>query len=266
MYVELRAKTYRLFAPYLGGRIGYVTDWLIMLLIAANVAAVIFQTTAYYRETYQPYFHGFELFSITVFTVEYLGRVWSIVEDPEYNGIITGRLEYAARPLLVVDLLAILPFYLATSGVAADLRYVRALRLVRLLRLLKLTRYTESINMFSEVLSKKKADLVIVAFINLTLLTVTSSAMYFVENEAQPETFSSIPDAMWWGVVTFTTVGYGGVVPTTTLGRLLGAFAAVLGVGLFALPASILASGFIQSDDEPVECPHCGEDIEVEDL
>lgn len=267
MYSSLRTRTYQLFTPELGGRAGYLTDWFIMTLIAVNVAAVMMGTVDWFAARYEQPLRAFELFSIAVFTVEYAGRIWSIVENPSYDGIVSGRVKYAARPLLVVDLLAILPFYLAFFGVAGELRFLRALRLVRFLRLLKLARYSESLQSFTDVLKDKKPDLVVAAFANTMLLVVTSSAMYYVESQAQPETFSSIPEALWWGVITLTTVGYGDTVPVTPMGKFLGALTAILGIGLFALPASILASGFLEAArDETTECPHCGEEIHREEL
>ena len=269
MYIHVRRQTYRLFAPEQGGRIGYLLDWFIMILIMANVAAVMLETVDSLAASYGAFFHYFELVSVVIFTIEYLARVWSAVDGTDYEGPITGRLRYASRPLLIVDLLAILPFYLAAAGFAVDLRFLRALRLIRILRLLKLARYSQSLQAFSAVLRRKKPDLVIAVFANAVLLVVASSAMYYVEHTAQPEAFSSIPQTLWWGVATLTTVGYGDVHPITPVGQFFGALTAVFGIGLFALPASILASGFIEvaGADEaegcncPTYCPACGEHL-----
>jgi len=266
MYSRVRRGTNELFTPEAGGRIGLYVDWLIMLLIAANVVAVMLETVDPLAARYERLFYWFEVGSVAIFTTEYLGRVWSAVESGDYEGPITGRLRFASRPLLVVDLLAILPFYLTVVGVTAELRFLRALRLVRLLRLVKLARYSESLRAFSEVLRRKKPDILIALFANAMLLVVASSVMYYVETRAQPEAFSSIPETMWWGVVTLTTVGYGDVHPVTPLGKLLGALTAILGVGLFALPASILASGFVEATVGETTCPHCGEEIREEEL
>ncbi len=267
MYSRIRAETYRLFTPERGGRMGLVVDWFIMILIAVNVAAVILETIDSLGTQYATVFLWIEIVSVIIFTIEYVGRIWSAVEHPDYDGIVSGRVSFASRPLLIVDLLAILPFYLALVGVTAELRFLRALRLVRFLRLLKLARYSESLKAFSVVLERKKPDLIVAVFVNAMLLIVVSSAMYYIENQAQPETFSSIPQAMWWGVITLTTVGYGNTVPVTPLGQVLGALTAVLGIGLFALPASILASGFLEvARDETKECPYCGENIHNEEL
>lgn len=187
-------------------------------------------------------FHAFEIVSVAVFTVEYFGRLWTAPLDPDYrDGAVGGRLRYAARPLLVIDLLAIVPFYLTALGVALDLRFLRALRLIRVFRL---TRYSKGAEAFMRVLKERQDKLVIAMSANFVVLLVASSIMYYIEHPAQPDVFSSIPATLWWGVVTLTTVGYGDVVPVTALGQLVGAVVAVLGIGMFAIPAALIATGF----------------------
>lgn len=166
------------------------------------------------------------------------------MEAAEYSKPIRGRLRFAMKFLVMIDLLAILPFYLAALGIGLDLRFLRALRLVRLFRMLKLARYSTALERFVEVLKDRREKLVIAFSANLVLLMVASSAMYLVEHPAQPDAFPSIPETMWWGVVTLTTVGYGDVVPETALGQLVGAVVAILGIGMFALPAALIATGF----------------------
>ena len=139
----------------------------------------------------------------------------------------------------IIDLMAILPAYL-NFFVHLDLRFLRVLRLFRLL---KLTRYFVSLQILLRVIQREKGSFQAVIFILVIMIVMTASAIYVVENKAQPEAFSSIPKAMWWAVVTLTTVGYGDVTPVTNLGRILGAFITILGVGIAALPAGILASG-----------------------
>lgn len=265
-YTQIRQWTYRLFAAGKGGRIGYWTDWFIMALIAVNVTAVMLETVDWIAEAYGTELFWFEVFSVAVFTVEYLGRVWSAVDDPDYNGILTGRLKFASRPLLVIDMLAILPFYLMAAGVQADLRFLRALRMVRLFRLLKLARYSKAMQSFAEVFHDKKEELVLAVFANGILLILAASIMFFVENRAQPEVFTSIPGTFYWAFITLTTVGYGDVTPITPVGQILTGVIALLGIGLFALPASILASGFMERNEREEEedweyCPHCGEQL-----
>lgn len=173
----------------------------------------------------------------------------------------------------MIDLLAILPFYLTLAGVAAvDLRFLRALRLFRLFRLLKLARYSSAMASLKQTIYSKREKLLITVYANLLLLIFASSAMYYVEYPHQPNAFSSIPAAFYWGMATLTTVGYGDVTPVTPLGQVLAGVIAFLGIGLFALPASILASGFIeQATEDGTEeesgkdwkhCPHCGEKLE----
>ena len=262
MYQTLRRKTYELLAPELGGDLGYYVDWGIMLLIVVNIIAVMLQTVDTLSIRFATFFRWLELVSVIVFTVEYIGRVWACIDDPQYQGPITGRLRFAAKPLLIIDLLAIAPFYLARLGFGLDLRFLRALRLVRILRLLKLARYSESMQAFGHVLRNKREDLVLAFSANGLLLILASSMMYYVENPAQPEAFSSIPATLWWGVATLATVGYGDVYPITPLGKLLGALVAIIGIGLFGLPASILASGFIEEATGTRTCPHCGEQLD----
>lgn len=263
MYRRTRRLVYGLFAPEEGGRLGYYADWAIMLLITANVGAVMLETVDPIAAAYGPELRWFELFSVAVFTVEYVARIWSVTEAPGYDTPFRARLRFAATPLLLVDLFAILPFYLTALGVVGELRFLRAVRLVRFLRLLKLARYSESLRAFDRVYRDKKPDMILAAFANVLLLVVSSGLMYYAETGAQPDVFSSIPATMWWGVVTLTTVGYGDMTPVTPLGQLLGGVTAVLGIGLFALPASILASGFVaEATEGPKSCPHCGKPLE----
>ena len=243
-YRDFRRRVYELFEPRLGGRAGRLVDWAILILIAVNVTAVMLETVEPIFERFAETFHWLEVVSVTIFTVEYVARVWSAVEAAEYSKPIRGRLRFAMRFLVVIDLLAILPFYLAALGIGVDLRFLRALRLVRLFRLLKLARYSEALSRFAEVLQERREKLVIAFAANLVLLMVASSAMYLVEHTAQPDAFPSIPETMWWGVITLTTVGYGDVVPVTALGQLVGAVVAILGIGMFALPAALIATGF----------------------
>lgn len=234
-------------------------------LIGLNVLAIILETVPELQAAYGAFFMAFEVFSIGVFTVEYLLRVWSITASPDYSHPISGRLRYALTPMAMIDFLAIAPFFLAFIF-PIHLGVTRILRFVRLMRLLKLTRYATPLQTLGTVLRERRDQLLICLFIVLILLLFSASAVYMVENPAQPEVFTSIPAAMWWGVATLTTVGYGDVYPITGLGRVLGGIIAILGVGMFALPAGILASGFAeelerQQKKETLICPHCGKDI-----
>jgi voltage-gated potassium channel len=166
----------------------------------------------------------------------------------------------------LIDLLAIAPAFLPLFF-AMDLRIVRVLRLFRLFRLLKMGRYVESLNTLDDVVRSKKEELLVTTIMIATLLLFSGSLMYLVENEAQPDKFPDIPSALWWGIATLTTVGYGDVFPITPAGKVLGGVIAFLGIGMFALPTGILASGFaeeIQKNRKKivvVVCPHCGKDM-----
>jgi voltage-gated potassium channel len=260
MNTSLKTRIFGILEP--GDEDSKYFDPFIMVLISLNVLAVVLETVKWLNASYGWLFHAFDVFSVAVFTVEYILRAWSCTEDPKFRAPVSGRLRYLITPMAIIDLLAILPFYL--PFVIPDLRFVRALRLFRLFRILKLARYSDALKTFTEVLNLKREELGVTLFATLIMLTVASSMVYEAENEVQPEAFANIPDAMWWGVVTLTTVGYGDIYPKTPLGKLIGSFVVIAGVGLFALPAGILASGFNEVLQRRKEikkkkmiCPHC---------
>jgi len=217
-------------------------DRFMIALIIANVAAVVMETVEEIALAYSGFFHGFELFSVFVFTVEYILRLWvcteQVPEDDRPTLII--RLKYMITFGSLIDLIAILPFYLSMF-VTVDLRFMRVFRL---LRLLKLTRYSSAMDSFVRVIQSERRPLMATMMIMAMLLVFASSIVFMFEKDAQPEDFASIPHAMWWALATLTTVGYGDVTPITLGGRLFGALIMVLGIGMFALPTGILATGF----------------------
>jgi voltage-gated potassium channel len=234
-----------------------------LIFIFLNVISVVLETEENLYLQFKDIFYYFEVFSIAVFTIEYILRLWSCTEDNRFKSPVLGRIKFAIQPIVIIDLLAFLPFYFPVIG--ADLRFVRAVRLFRLFRLFKLGRYSKSLARLAAVIKAKKEELLITLFSGFIVLIIASSLMYYIEREYQPEAFSSIPAAMWWAVATLTTVGYGDVYPITVLGKIIGSFIAVLGVGLFALPAGIIASGFIteiqKKSENAFTCPHCGKDF-----
>lgn len=239
----------------------------LMLLIVANVAAVVIETVDSVYQRYETFFTYFEAFSLGVFSIEYLLRLWVAPMDPRYEGRFRGRLRYALTPMAVIDFLAIAPAFIPLFF-AVDLRIIRALRIFRLFRLLKMSRYVESLNSLNDVVRSKKEELLVTTTLIAILLLFSGSLMYLVENEAQPDKFPDIPSALWWGIATLTTVGYGDVFPVTSLGKLLGGAIALLGIGIFALPTGIIASGFAEEIQKrkkasagPSLCPHCGREI-----
>jgi len=245
----------------LTSKVARITSVSLMVLILLNVLAVIAESVESIRLDHGEFLTRFELFSVAVFTIEYMLRFWSCTSEPRFADPIVGRLRHLLTPLAIVDLLAIVPALVMWSGV--DLRVLRMLRLVRMFRLAKLGRYSKSLQTIANIFKSKREELALSLLLMLTMLVIASSLMYTVENAQQPEAFSSIPASMWWGITTLTTVGYGDVYPITTAGKLLAAAISVIGIGLFALPAGIIASAFIElqgktKSDLPDICPHCG--------
>jgi len=213
----------------------------IFALILLNVVATILGTVDAIKVQYGAALRGFEIFSVLIFTVEYVLRVWACVEAEEYDGAVAGRFRFARSFYAIIDLAAIAPFYISFG---LDLRFARVLRLLRVFRMVKAARYFSALRMFGEVARSKREEITVSLALLGMLTVVTSSLMYYAERAAQPEVFSSIPDAIWWSVVTVTTVGYGNATPVTVPGQILGGLVAVLGAGMGALPAGFLASGF----------------------
>lgn len=222
--------------------LGRLVDGALIGLIALNVTAVVLESVSALSAAYGPQFRALEVFSVAVFTVEYGFRVWSCVEAKEgrYEDSFGGRLKYMLTPIALVDLMAILPFYL-TVLFNIDLRFLRVLRL---LRVFKLTRYSSAMTVLLEVLRREARSFGAALFILFVILIMASSGIYLLEQDLQPKAFGSIPAAMWWSVATLTTVGYGDVTPITAMGKVFGALITIVGIGMVALPAGILASGF----------------------
>ena len=235
-------------------------DYFISVLILLNVVAIILETEKALVIDYEAIFKYFEIFSIFIFSVEYLLRFWSCVSTKVYNNPVIGRIKYLFSPLAIIDLIAIAPFYLTFFVV--DTRIMRILRLLRLLRIAKHFRYSNTFHIIIGTIEKKKEELLSALVLMLCLLLICSTGVYFAENEAQPDKFSSILASMWWAVATLTTVGYGDIFPITFWGKIFGSISAIFGVGLFAIPAGLLASGFSdEAETVNKNCPHCGKEI-----
>ena len=232
-------------------------------LIALSVLSVMLETVKELEEQWGTLFWDFEVFTVIVFTVEYLLRVWCCIENEKYRHPVLGRMRYMISFMAIVDACAIFPFYIPAL-VRLDLRFIRAFRLVRLARVIKLGQYSHSLGMISRVIKKKRHDIITSLFIILIILIISSSVMYFLEHEIQPNTFPSIPASLWWGIATLTTIGYGDIVPLTTMGRILASIISVLGISVFALPSGIIVTGFIeelQLHKKHITCPHCGKEL-----
>ena len=206
------------------------------------------------------------IISVIIFTIEYFLRIWTAklcFPKAKYPEI-----KYVLSLMALIDLLAILPFYLPFI-ITCDLRFLRMLRLFRLLRIFKINRYNNAMTTIEKVIKNEKEKLISTIFIALVLLLFAASIMYYIENEAQPEKFPNIIAAVWWAIATLTTVGYGDVYPVTVLGKILSGFVVILGIGLIALPTGIISSGFINEVNRKKSkrirvCPHCGKEIDEE--
>jgi voltage-gated potassium channel len=260
--MRLKERLFRILeAPEASDPLARAWNLAIMGAIAISTLAVIAETVETIDRQFQPILRTIEVASLGLFGAEYLLRLWVITYSPRYSHPVLGRLRFAVTPLALIDLLAIAPALVATR---VDLRFLRVARLARVLRVLKLARYSQSIGLIARVVRRKRDDLLIALGLFSILLVVASALMYFAEHEAQPKAFSSIPAAMWWAVVTMTTLGYGDVYPVTVAGRVLAGVTALLGIAAFAFPTSILGAGFLSELEGPARrgtCPKCGTEI-----
>lgn len=222
-----------------------VIDIALIVLISASVIAVILESLPGIEEKYGQALGWFEAVTVIAFSLEYLLRLWSSVERSVATRArpLHTRLRYVVSFHAIIDFLAILPFYLLLFSAfgSLDMRFLRA---VRLLRVLKLTRYSSALNMLFMTFRENGRALAAAFLILVTVMLLAASGMYYFERHSQPVDFGSIPAAMWWAFSTLTTVGYGDVTPITVGGRVFGAMITVVGIGMVALPTSILASGY----------------------
>jgi voltage-gated potassium channel len=211
-------------------------------LIVLNAAAVVLESVDSIYNQHRLFFKWFGSFSIAVFAVEYFLRLWSSDVDKRYQNPILGRIKFALTPLMIIDLMVILPYYLPM--IFPDLRFLRAARILWIFRLLKIGRYSESLRTLENVIRSQKEELLLSFAAIFFFLVISCSIVYFLEHSAQPEAFPNIPETMWWGILTMTTIGPT-VYPVTPLGKVIGGLIIILGVATFALPTGILTSGFV---------------------
>ena len=254
-----------------GDILSTIFDYFIVILISLNVASVFLETfelSVYLNN----FLRKFEIFSIIIFTIEYILRLWtSTLLYPDKNSFV-ARIKYIFSLMAIIDLVSILPFYLPFFF-NVDLRVLRALRLFRLLRILKVNRYTHAMQKVLFVIKNKSTELISSIFVIFILMLISSVLMYSVESPVQPEVFKNGFSGLWWAVATFTTVGYGDIYPITSVGRFLSAIIALLGIGLVAVPTGIITSGFMEASskeevddnsqqDEKHFCPYCGKNLD----
>ena len=225
-----------------GGELHHLFDNFIVMWVIISVVAVVLESVHSVHYILNIEFIILDAVAVSVFTIEYCLRIYSCVEAPENKHPLWGRLKQAKSPQTMIDLLAILPFFL--EFFLHHLLDLRFLRVFRLLRLLKLTRYTGSTKTLFTVVVREWPVLAGSAFIMMLLVILTASLGYLFEHDAQPEKFENIPQAIYWAVITLASVGYGDISPVTPMGRLMTIILALLGIGIFAIPAAILSSAF----------------------
>ena len=225
-----------------GGELHNLYDSFIVVWVVISVLAVILESVHSIHYLLNMEFLILDAIAVSIFTFEYCLRMYCCVEEPGYKKALSGRLKLAKSTSSIIDLLAIAPFFLEVFlHHLIDLRFMRVFRL---LRLLKLTRYTGATQSLMKVIAREWPVMAASAFIMLLLVVMTASLGYLFEHEAQPEKFENIPQSIYWAVITLASVGYGDISPVTPAGRAMTIVLALIGIGIFAIPAALLSSAF----------------------
>ncbi len=221
-----------------------VFDIFIVSLIVVNIIGVILESMEPIYSRFGGYLDLLKTVSIGIFSVEYILRVWVCCFHPSglYKNPIIGRFRYVLSPLMIIDLIVILPYYLVSS-LAIDFRILRLFRLLIFLRIINSSR---SLQILIAVVRREWKTLLALFLVMGSLLLTSATCIYFIERNAQPEAFASIPHALWWAMATLTTVGYGDIVPVSAAGKVFGVFIMFIGIGSFAIPTGMLVSSFSQ--------------------
>ncbi len=244
MYLKIQKRTSQLLSKgNVADKPSQYVDMILFILIVLNIAAVCLESVKHIGNEYKVAFNAFEFFSVVIFSIEYMLRVWS---SPARNDLgnspnIIKRMKYIFSFTGLIDFLAIIPSILPYFFGGLDLRWLRVLRL---LRLLKISNYSSALEDFFSAIKADWRSFSAALYLMVIALFLSSALMYIAEHDSQPEKFSSIPETMWWGLITLTTVGYGDVSPVTPLGKIIGAFTAIMGVCTVALLTGIVASAF----------------------
>ncbi len=231
-----------IFPSEYGGNLHSFFDIFIAIWVVISVVAVVLESVMNIHYILDLEFIILDAIAVGIFTLEYCMRIYCCVEDPRYQRAIAGRFKQIREPSSLIDLMAIVPFFLEVF--LHHLFDLRFLRVFRLLRLLKLTRYTGATKTLTKVIAREWPVLAASAFVMMLLVVLTASLGYLFEHEAQPEKFENIPQSIYWAVITLASVGYGDISPVTPMGRVMTIILALLGIGIFAIPAALLSSAF----------------------
>jgi len=237
----------------------------IIVLIVLSIFEIILESYQGISIQFRPQLKIFEITIVVIFSIEYLLRLWTADLKSPLLSKISARIKFMTSPMGIIDLLAILPFYLPLLF-KFDLRFLRILRVFRIFRIFKLNRHSKALNLLVSIFHEKRSEIIITLFINAIFILMASTIMYNLENAVQPEKFPNIIETFWWAVATLTTVGYGDVFPITAWGKFISGIIAILGIGLVALPTGIISAGFVEKIQEDKLkkrsnykfCPHCG--------
>lgn len=222
-------------------KIGRRFEIFIQTLILLSIVSFSLDTIPNISEELSQILQGFEIFSISIFSIEYLLRIYVSKKPLQYIFSFYG----------FIDLVAILPFYL--NGVL-DLRFLRAFRILRIFRVVRLIKYNDALKRFKKAFAIVKEEIILFFLITIVLIFITSAGIYYFEHEAQPEVFKSVFHSAWWSIVTLTTVGYGDVYPITLGGKIFTFFVLMIGVGIVTIPAGLVATALLKAiDNEKTE-------------
>lgn len=222
-----------------------LTNKLLTVAIVVSVGLAILETESSIAERFSTALEAAEVFFTVLFLGEYVTRIWIAPEDPRYAHPLWGRLRWMVTPTAVIDLVALIPA-LVFFGVG-PVYFLRLFRLARILRIAKLGRMSSAMRLMGEAISERRFELLLSLSAAIVVLILSSTAMYLVEGPQNPEAFGSIPRAMWWSIITLTTIGYGDVYPVTLAGRSVAGLTAICGIGLIAAPTGILSAAFSEA-------------------
>lgn len=240
---SLRLRVYRQLEPTAWPRKGLSpANWVIAVLIIVAVAGAVLETEPAISAGHELIFKTLEVAVASIFLLEYVARVWTVVENPRFAAYRFPRLRYMVTPIAIIDIAAIIPAFFAFGGASSlVLRFFRVFRMIRLAKLGRTTRAWQAIR---EAIYERRYEFGLVLGLVAVTMLIASSLMYWAEADAQPDKFGSIPRALWWSIVTLTTVGYGDAFPVTTMGRIFAGVIAMTGVLLIAIPTGIFAASF----------------------